>query len=159
LNNSKFGKKFKKFHRYFEIEHIVSETLKIYEDLLGLKFREIPEASTWHDDVLPYEVKDKNTGEMLGHIYLDLYRRTGKNGHGSVRSLIKRSNLDGKVVNPAAMLNLGIRKSKWVTLLSFSQVVTFFHEFGHLMHNICTKANLTALSGTAVERDFVEMPS
>ena len=72
--------------------------------MLGLKFREIPEASTWHDDVLPFEVKDKNTGEMLGHIYLDLYSRAGKNGHGSVRSLIKRSNLDGKVVNPAAML-------------------------------------------------------
>ena len=104
-------------------------------------------------------MKDKNTGEMLGHIYLDLYYRRGKNGRPSVEPLVQRSNLDGKVFYPAAMLNMGIKKSKGVALLSFKQVKTFFHEFGHLMHNICTKSNLTALSGMRVERDFSEMPS
>ena len=73
----------------------MKQTFKIYGDLLGLKFREIPEASVWHDDVLLYEVKDKNTGEMLGHIYLDLYFRNGKNGRPSVEPLVQRSNLDG----------------------------------------------------------------
>ena len=57
------------------------------------------------------------------------------------------------------MLNMGIQKSKGAVFLSFSQVKTFIHEFGHLMHNICTKSNLTSLSGTAVEKDFTEMPS
>ena len=56
---------------------------------------------------------------MLGHMYLDLYSRAGKNGHGSVRSLIKRSNLDGKVVYPAALLNTGVKKGKRTTLMTF----------------------------------------
>jgi Zn-dependent oligopeptidase len=84
---------------------------------------------------------------MLGHFYLDLYTRSGKNGAGFVRALIHRSNLDGKVVYPAAMLNTGIKKSLTFTLLTFKQVKTFFHEFGHLMHNICSRANFTTLSG------------
>ena len=58
------------------------------------------------------------------------------------------------------MLNTGYTKHDGsATLLVFKQVITFFHEFGHLMHNLCTQANFGSLAGTRVERDFVEMPS
>ena len=96
----------------------------------------------------------------MGHFYLDLFSRPHKNNHAYVIMLIQRSNLNGNYVPPASMLNTGFVKKKGEpTLLFFNQVITFFHEFGHLMHNICSKANFSVFSGTNVEADFVEMPS
>ena len=99
---------------------------------------------------------------MLGHFYLDLYPRDEKFGHAAVFSLLGRYRKpDGKYQLPAAgmVTNFSPPSDDSPSLLMHSEVVTFFHEFGHLMHHMCTETNYTRFSGTSVEQDFVEMPS
>jgi peptidyl-dipeptidase Dcp len=69
----------------------------------------------WHPDVRVFEVKDNQTHKLLGHFYLDLYARKHKKSHGSVTGLIRRSNLDGKYIPAAAVLNSGFSKGKGQT--------------------------------------------
>ena len=116
---------------------------------------------SWHEDVRCFEVKDQETNNLLGHFYLDLYPRDNKYNHAAVFPLIKRSNINGKYVPPAAAMVVNFERGSQAkdSLLKLGNVETFFHEFGHVMHNLCTVANFSILSGTKVERDFVEMPS
>jgi len=106
-------------------------------------------------------VKDKQSNELLGHFYLDLHPRDNKYGHAAVFPLIKRAVVDGKVTPSAAAMVVNFAKgtNERPALLQMDNVITFFHEFGHIMHNVCSKANFSRLSGTSVERDFVELPS
>jgi thimet oligopeptidase len=91
--------------------------------------------------------------KILGHFYLDLYPRDEKYGHAAVFSLLSRYNLFGQIQLPAAAMvtNFSPPTEDAPSLLQHSEVVTFFHEFGHLMHHMCTEANYTRFSGTAVE--------
>ena len=97
----------------------------------------------------------------MGHFYLDLYPREGKFNHAAAFALIKRAKIDGEIISPAVAMvtNFNPPREDKPSFLSHKEVITFFHEFGHVMHNLCSEANFTKLSGTAVERDFVEMPS
>lgn len=106
-------------------------------------------------------MKDSETKNLLGHFYLDLYPRDGKYGHAAVFPMIKRCDLgDGITPSAAAMIcNFDRPSGDKPSTMSHDDVVTFFHEFGHVMHNICTTSNFSRFSGTSVERDFVEMPS
>ena len=140
---------------------MIKETLAIYQELFGLKFTKIEDAHTWHEDVELFEVKDKSNDRKLGHFYLDLYPRDGKFNHAAVFPLVKRASMPGKFSMSAAAMVCNFQKPtpEKPSLLYHSDAVTFFHEFGHVMHNICTEANFTNFSGTSVERDFVELPS
>ena len=105
---------------------------------------------------------DIEGGKLLGHFYLDLYPREGKFNHAAVFPMVKRSKLIsvGEVPSAAAMVcNFKKPTPDRPSTLYHNDVVTFFHEFGHVMHNICTKSNYSRFSGTSVERDFVELPS
>ena len=115
----------------------------------------------WHEDVLFFEARDAATDELLGHFYLDLYSRPGKFGHACAAPLMKRTWLPGRQDHPVAVMLVNFAKptADEPSLLYHSEVQTFFHEFGHLMHNIATEANYSSLSGTSVEIDFVEMPA
>lgn len=108
-----------------------------------------------------YEVKDKESKQLLGHFYLDLYPRPDKYNHAAAFGLTKRARIDGQILPAAAAMvtNFNPPKDGKPSLLQHSQVVTFFHEFGHVMHHMCSEANYSRFSGTSVERDFVEMPS
>lgn len=108
-----------------------------------------------------YEVKDKQTDKVLGHFYLDLYPRPDKFNHAACFTLLKRENNAGKVYPAAAAMvsNFVPGKEGETVTLSHGEVVTFFHEFGHVMHNICNEANFARFAGASVEKDFVEMPS
>jgi Zn-dependent oligopeptidase len=128
---------------------------------LGLKFEEIQGAQRWHPDVRLFQVNDLETKEFLGHFYLDLYPREFKYNHAAVFPLIQRSFINGKYTAPAVAMVVNFERGKEAkdSLLSHDNVITFFHEFGHVMHNLCTKGNFTSMSGAQVEGDFVEMPS
>jgi thimet oligopeptidase len=135
--------------------------MEIYEDLLGLKFTELDGVPVWHEDVNVYQVHDKATNQTLGEFYLDLHPRDNKYGHAAVFPILKRAKIDGKIMTPAAAMVTNFDKPHEgkPSLMQHSEVTTFFHEFGHVMHNLCSEANYKKFSGTSVERDFVELPS
>ena len=135
--------------------------MSIYETLLGLTFSKIPDHKAWAKDVTYYEVRDTQTMNVLGNFYLDLYPRKNKFNHAAVFQLIKKAKIDIKIRNPTVAMVTNFKKSQKgkPSLLPHHDMVTFFHEFGHIMHSMCTESNYNRFSGTSVERDFVEMPS
>ena len=104
---------------------------------------------------------DAKTKELLGHFYLDLYRRDNKFSEAAVFPLVGRVKLADEIVPSAAAMIFNLEKPTETesSLLYHSGVETFFHEFGHLLHNICSESNISRFSGTNVEVDFVELPS
>lgn len=145
---------------YFPVDHVVDATFGIYQELLGLKF-EKAECSTWHEDVQCYKVFDAESKGLLGQFYLDLFPREGKYDHAACFTLSQRHNGENGLQRPVAamVVNFDTPTEGKSATLPHDDVETFFHEFGHVMHNLCSEVNYSRLSGTAVERDFVELPS
>merc|ERR1719276_484661 len=134
----------------------------MYQELLGLIFVEMPEPHVWYEGVRMFAVNDADTGDFIGHFYLDLFPREGKYKHAAVFGLLPGcERLDGTRDLPAAAMvaNFAAPTAGRPSLLPHNQVVTYFHEFGHVMHNLCTRVRIRRFSGCAVERDFVEAPS
>ena len=150
-----------KIKEYFPTLHVVDVTMEIYQELLSLKFTPVPGVKLWHEDASCYQVQDAKSEETLGHFYLDLHPRDNKFGHAAVFPMLKRAKIDGKVIPAAAAMlcNFDTPSAERVSTLPHSDVVTFFHEFGHVLHGMCSHANYSRFSGTSVERDFVELPS
>jgi len=148
--------------QYFPIHKVVEGVLYVYQEILGLKFELTKNPHTWHNDVSQYDVHDINTNEFLGHFYLDLYPREGKFGHAAEFNLLSRSEYKGKIVLTASAMVANFTKptADKPSLLEFDEVETFFHEFGHVMHEICSTAKYIHFSGTrGVVTDFIEAPS
>jgi len=149
---------------YFPTDLVVTETLNIYQEILGLKFHLLSkeESHVWFDEVSQYSVFDQATNQFIGHFYLDLYPRDGKYGHAACFSL-QRGCLgeDGKIQHPASAMVCNFTKAspEKPALLRHSEFITFFHEFGHVMHGICAQVKYSRFAGTSTERDFVECPS
>jgi thimet oligopeptidase len=134
---------------------VQSGMFKIYETLLGFKFVDITEANKdkfWHPEVKLFSVLNVSDGKEQGQFYLDLHPRPGKFGHAAVFP-IQRGSIKHIPVCIMAC-NFPISEN-----LSFSDVETFFHEFGHVMHGIASRPEISSFAGTSVARDAVECPS
>ena len=144
--------------KMFSIESVTNGIFNIYQELLGLKFVNISETNIqalYSNDIKLFCVYDSVDSDMtkpLGYFYLDLFPREGKYGHAAMFTFIRGSKynlpVSAIVCNFDPLLDV-----------EFDNVVTYFHEFGHLMHNMVSTVSIPSLSGTACQRDFVETPS
>lgn len=147
---------------YFPVPTVLDGLFRISQRLFGLDFRMVAGASVWHKDVRLYEVFDAKSGRLTGRFYLDLYPRPGKYGHAAMFSMIDGKDLGGgryQIPTFALVCNFPRGTDGAPGLLSFDEVETFFHEFGHGLHSLLTETKLQVFAGTSVARDFVEMPS
>jgi thimet oligopeptidase len=143
---------------YFEIGAVKKGLLDISARMYGLEYKEVP-AKAWHPDVTAYEVWSK--GQRIGKFYLDLYSRQDKYKHAAMFGVRTAKRLaNGTWQEPIATLECNFPKpGAQAALMSHDDVVTFFHEFGHVLHHMLTQSELATYSGTSAVRDFVEAPS
>jgi thimet oligopeptidase len=147
---------------YFPYQRVLEGMFRIYQSIFGLKFERVEPPYKWIGDLQLYAVSDAKSGEPLGLFYLDMFPREGKYNHFAVFNLIDGKLLpDGTYQRPVCSLvcNFPTPAKDKPSLLSYTDVETLFHEFGHAMHAIMTRARYGRFSGTSVPRDFVEAPS
>jgi thimet oligopeptidase len=148
-----------KLKEYFEVGNVIDGLFKISQHLYGVKFEQVKNPSVWNDEVLFYEVKENNV--LIARFYLDLYPRKDKYSHAAMFGMIPGKKVGDTYQIPTASLVCNFPKATddKPALMPHNDVETFFHEFGHLMHDLLTKSELASQAGTNVARDFVEMPS
>jgi Zn-dependent oligopeptidase len=151
----------KSIQDFFPVSTVIAGTMALYQEIFGLKFVAV-QTDSWHADVSFYNVLDADTNEPLGSFYLDLFTRDDKYPDAYVVSIIDGADLSkfvgkrGRRQLHTLLMVCNFSKNEG---LSFEDVKTFFHEFGHLMHGICSRVQLAAFVGMNNETDFVEAPS
>jgi len=147
--------------KYFPLPQVLQGMLDLTSEMFGIRFRVI-EGETWHEDVQFYAIDDDASGEEIARFYLDLFPREGKYGHAAEFPLILSRDLeDGTYQNPlcAMVANFTKPTKDAPSLLQHGEVETFWHEFGHVLHQNLGRTELARFAGTNTERDFVEAPS
>jgi peptidyl-dipeptidase Dcp len=145
--------------QYFELESVLRDGLFfVAKQLYGIELRERKDLPLYHPDVRVFEVFDGG-GAAVGLFYADYYARTGKRGGAWMDNFVDQSSLLGTKPVVVNVMNLQKPGAGQPTLLSFDEVTTLFHEFGHGVHGLFSSVRHPLISGTAVPRDFVEFPS
>lgn len=147
---------------YFPVDHVIATVFDIYQKLLGVTYTEIAPAYAWHPDVRLFEIRDTKSKALIGHFYFDLYPRANKYKHFAAFDIMYARRLkDGSYKTPVSAVvgNFPKPTAEKPALLTHDDVETFFHEFGHIMHQTLTNTRYASLSGTNVRRDYVEAPS
>lgn len=144
---------------YFELNHVLQDgVFYAAQQLYGLSFKERHDLPVYQADVRVFEVFDAD-GSPIGLFLADYFARDNKHGGAWMNSFVEQSRLLG--LKPVVVNNLNIAKPPegQPVLLTFDEVTTMFHEFGHAMHGLLSNVQYPLLSGTNVPRDFVEYPS
>jgi thimet oligopeptidase len=147
---------------YFPYDACLKGMFTVYETIFGITITEIDNPEPWAPGVTLHAVTDVASGKPLGLFYLDMFPREGKYNHFAQFGIIPCKKLaDGSQQRPTVSLicNFPTPIGDKPSLLSFDNVETLFHEFGHCMHSILTEVDYMSFSGTSVPRDFVEAPS
>jgi len=147
---------------YFPYERVLQGMFAIYQSIFGLKFEQLQAPYVWADGVTLWGVTDAQSGEPMGLFYLDMFPREGKFNHFAEFPIQPGRLLPGGTyLRPTAALvcNFPPPANGAPSLLDHQEVTTLFHEFGHAMHAILTRARFGRFSGTSVPGDFVEAPS
>jgi Zn-dependent oligopeptidase len=161
-NKQKYAVDKEALRAYFPFQKVLDGMFNIYQNIFGLKFEKIVAPYKWIDDLQLYLVTDSATGEPLGMFYLDMFPREGKFNHFAQFDIISGKLLpDGKYQRPtvALLCNFPPAAVDKPSLLTHQDVETLFHEFGHALHSIVTRAKYGRFAGTHVPGDFVEAPS
>jgi len=144
---------------YLEMENVlVNGVFFAAEQVFGLTFKERPDLPTYHPDVKVWEVFDAD-GSTLALFIQDFYARESKRGGAWMNAYVSQSRLMGDKPVVANHLNVPKPPEGEPTLLTWDEVTTMFHEFGHALHGMFSDVNYPTFSGTSVPRDFVEYPS
>ncbi len=159
LQKQKYSVDTEKIREYFPFEKVKEGVFETYQKLFSVKFVRISDYPLWHSDVELYAITENK--KILAYFAMDLFPRDGKYGHAAAFDLIDGGIVDGQYTAPFAALVCNFPKpSKGnPSLLSHDEVETFFHEFGHIMHDVLTKTRYESQAGFHVAWDFVEMPS
>lgn len=160
LKNEKYALSDDELRPYFELENVKKGVFNLANKLYGLKFVKNPNIQVYHPEVDAYDVFDAK-GKFLAVYYCDFHPRDGKRG-GAWMNDYKPQYRDGKtdsrphIVN---VMNFTRATADKPALLTYDEVETFLHEFGHGLHGMLTRCQYASMSGTNVPRDFVELPS
>ncbi|MEQ1511332.1 MAG: M3 family metallopeptidase [Lysobacteraceae bacterium] len=144
---------------YFEMKNVLENGVFFAAgQLYGLKFKQRTDLPVYHPDVTVYDVYDAN-GKQLAIFIADMYARPSKRGGAWMNEYVSQSRLTGNVSVVANHLNIPKPPAGQPTLLTWDEVTTMFHEFGHALHGMFSNVQYPRFSGTSVPRDFVEYPS
>jgi peptidyl-dipeptidase Dcp len=145
---------------YFKLENVLEGVFKTANKLYGLNFNETDKIDTYHKDVKTYEVIN-NSGDFIAVFYADFFPRKGKRQGAWMTSFKNQWIKDGKNSRPHISIVCNFTKPTKTkpSLLTFNEVTTLFHEFGHALHGMLANTTYPNLSGTNVYWDFVELPS
>ncbi|WP_159019189.1 M3 family metallopeptidase [Algibacter sp. L3A6] len=145
---------------YFKLENVIDGAFTVANKLFDLSFEEIDTIDKYHEDVLTYKVTDKN-GDLVSIFYADFFPRSGKRNGAWMTSYKPQYVVDGENSRPHISIVCNFTKptKSKPSLLTFNEVTTLFHEFGHALHGMLANTTYPSLSGTSVFWDFVELPS
>ncbi len=145
---------------YLPLQACVKGMFEIAHKLYGLNFNEVNDIPVYHKEVSTYKVYDQK-GAFVSYFYTDFHPRPGKRGGAWMTSFRSQYKKDGQDYRPqiAIVCNFSLATSKTPALLTFQELTTLFHEFGHALHGMLANTTYPSLSGTSVSWDFVELPS
>ncbi|MBF0694951.1 MAG: M3 family metallopeptidase [Flavobacterium sp.] len=145
---------------YFQLEKVLNGAYEVANKLFGLKFTEVFDIDKYHQEVRTFEVTDSN-GDFIAVFYTDFFPRKGKRNGAWMTSYKSQYRKDGKNERPHVSIVCNFTKPTATkpSLLTFNEVTTLFHEFGHALHGMLADTTYPSLSGTSVYWDFVELPS
>ncbi|PJA08752.1 MAG: peptidase M3, partial [Flavobacteriales bacterium CG_4_10_14_0_2_um_filter_32_8] len=145
---------------YFELNNVRKGLFEVIGNLYHIKFIERKDIPTPHPDALAFEVQESN-GKHIGILFMDFHPRDSKRSGAWMSSYRKQSYKEGEMVTPIItnVLNFTKPTADKPALLTFEEVETMYHEIGHGLHGLLSNSTYNKLSGTAVPRDFVELPS
>ena len=168
LRKTRYAVDTSKISEYFPMEKVVDGLFTVTQTLYGLKYKDVTAdieklgLPRWDKDIKLFEVDDKASGKMLGRFYVDLFPRAGKYSHAACFGLKPHMTFSSGLEQPglvALVCNFTKPSADQPSLLPHDEVETFFHEFGHCLHNLMSEAHMERFAGTGVARDFVEAPS
>ena len=145
---------------YFQLENVIDGVFQTANKLFGLSFIENKEIEVYHEEVTAYEVKDEE-GKHVAIFYADFFPRAGKRAGAWMTSYAGQFKDGDKDHRPLVSIVCNFTKpsSSTPSLLTFNEVTTLFHEFGHALHGMLANGTYESLTGTSVYWDFVELPS
>lgn len=161
LKSERFSVSDELLRQYFPVERVQKGMFDLAEQLYGVTLTSISNVAGWNETVRYIEVRDVSD-ELIGGFYTDLYARSGKRSGAWIDECIGRKNLTGEVVLPVGYLvcNFPPPDKNGVSLLTHVDVVTLFHEFGHMLHHLLTRVDYPSIAGiNGVPWDAVELPS
>ena len=160
LKQKRFNLDDEKLKPYFELKNVINGVFTVAEKLFGLHFEEVQNIDKYHEDVKTYEVKDASD-ELAAIFYADFHPRAGKRNGAWMTSYKPQQIKNGKNDRPHISIVCNFTKptASKPSLLTFNEVTTLFHEFGHALHGMLADTHYPSLSGTSVYWDFVELPS
>ncbi|MEL6484275.1 MAG: M3 family metallopeptidase, partial [Bacteroidota bacterium] len=160
LKQQKFSLDDEKLKPYFKLENVIDGVFKVAEKLFDLCFEPVDDIEKYHEEVKTFEVKDSK-GNFISLFYADFHPRPGKRGGAWMTSYKPQYQKDGKNHRPhvSNVCNFTKPTASKPSLLTFNEVTTLFHEFGHALHGMLANTTYPSLSGTSVFWDFVELPS